>query len=234
MIVIEEDKAEIAKHAAEAIIDIAKNISNSKGFVTIALPGGRSVKEIYEVFKTIDDPVWNKIHLFLVDERAVKLSDLDSNFKLVWESFASSLVKKKLLPLENIHALKIDENNHGTSKYLDILNKFGGQFDIVLVSSGEDGHIAALYPNHKALTVKGKQFIYLNDSPKPPSERITSSIELIHSAKLLILIFIGESKRQAYENFNNIKIPILDCPAKIANKMKHAIIYSDIKYTNLS
>ena len=203
-------------------------MSNSKGFVTLALPGGNSVKDIYAELKTIEDSVWKKIHIFLVDERVVKITDPDSNFKLIWESFASSLVKKKLLPLENVHALKLDED-HGVKKYKEILDKFGGQFDIVLVSSGEDGHIAALFPNHKALKITGKQFIYLNDSPKPPSERITSSIELIHGAKLLILLFLGENKRQAFNNFNNDKIPILDCPAKIAIKMKNSIVYTDLK-----
>jgi 6-phosphogluconolactonase len=230
MIVIQEDKEEISRHAAEAIIDVAKNISNSKGFVTLALPGGSSVKGIYEELKNIEDPVWKKIHIFLVDERVVNLTDPDSNFKLVWESFASSLVKKKLLPLENIHALKIDESdNHGANKYLEILKKYGGQFDIVLVSSGEDGHIAALFPDHKALKTTGKHFIYLNNSPKPPSERITSSIELIRDAKLLILLFIGESKRNAFERFNDIHVPLLDCPAKIAIKMKNSIVYTDFK-----
>ena len=81
MIVIQEDKEEISRHAAEAIIDIAKNISNSKGFVTLALPGGNSVKDIYAELKTIEDSVWKKIHIFLVDERVVKITDPDSNFK---------------------------------------------------------------------------------------------------------------------------------------------------------
>jgi len=230
MIIIQEDLQEINKHAAEAIIDVAKNICNSKGFVTIALPGGKSVKGIYDELKKIENPIWKKIHIFLVDERVVGITDPDSNFKLIWESFASSLVKKKLLPMENLHPLKInDDEDHGAKKYMDILEKYGGQFDIVLVSSGEDGHIAALYPEHKALKTKGKHFIYLNDSPKPPSDRITSSIELIHNARLVILLFIGEPKRTALGKFNDTHVPILDCPAKVASKLKNSIVYTDLR-----
>lgn len=229
MIIIQEDIDEISKHAAVAIIDMAKNISNSKGFVNIALPGGRSVKGIYQELKKIEDPIWKKIHIFLVDERVVETTNEESNFKLIWESFASTLVKKNILPMENLHPLRInDEHDHGADDYKKILEKHGGHFDIVLVSSGEDGHIAALYPDHNALIVKGKSFIYLNDSPKPPKERITSSLELIHSARLLILLFIGESKRNALNNFNNVHVPILDCPAKIANKI-NSIVYTDLK-----
>jgi 6-phosphogluconolactonase len=132
--------------------------------------------------------------------------------------------------MENLHPLKIDESkDYGAQKYTALLEKYGGEFDIVLVSSGEDGHIAALYPDHKAMSVSGKRYIFLSDSPKPPANRITSSVELIHKAKLLIVLFIGESKREAYEKFNNARIPILDCPAKLALKVKNVIVYTDLK-----
>jgi len=229
MIIIQQDLNEISKHAAFAIIEASKNILKSKEYVTIALPGGRSVKGIYNELSKIEDPAWKKIHIFLVDERVVQVSDPESNFKLIWESFANVLVTKKLLPLENLHPLRIDDTkDYGANNYTQALKKHGGKFDIVLVSSGEDGHIAALYPDHKALKIRGKSFIFLDDSPKPPSNRITSSIELVSEAKLLILLFIGESKREAYQKFNNEHVPIIDCPAKIARKMKNSTVYTDI------
>jgi len=219
---------DISKQAAIAIIEEAKRLD--KNTITLALPGGRSVSGIYEELSKINDPIWKKIHIFLVDERVVPITDDDSNFKLIWETFANVLVKKKLLPLENLHPLKIDDtDNHGASSYTEILKRYNNHFDIVLVSSGEDGHIAALFPDHKALKIKGKQFIYLNDSPKPPSDRITSSVELIAETNLLIILFIGEAKRDALTNFNNPHIPILDCPTKIAKKVKNAIVYTDIE-----
>jgi len=242
MIVIQEDLKEISRLAAKAIIDGAKKILENKNktsktdkntindFVTLALPGGRSVNGIYSELKKIEDPIWRKIHIFLVDERAVPITDAESNFKLIWESFAGTLVKKGFLPLENLHPLKIDDSSdYGAKKYMSILEKYGSEFDIVLVSSGEDGHIAALYPDHKAMKHSGREYIFLDDSPKPPSNRITSSVELIHKAKLIILLFIGESKREAYEKFNNERIPILDCPAKLAQKVKNSIVYTDLK-----
>jgi len=228
MSIIQTNTQTISKLAAKAIIDAAKNID--KEYIVLALPGGRSVSGIYEEFRQSKDPVWKKIHIFLVDERVAEITDDDSNFKLIWESFACQLVKKGILPIANMHPLRInDSQDHGASNYLKILEKYGGAFDIVLVSSGEDGHIAALYPDHKALKTKGKHFIYLNDSPKPPKDRITSSVELIHGAKAIIILFVGEAKREAYQKFNNPHVPILDCPAKLASKMKNSIVYTDLK-----
>jgi 6-phosphogluconolactonase len=230
MISIKDDLKNISLLAANEIIEAARNISKTKEHVLLALPGGRSVKGIYEELAESEDPIWRKIHIFLVDERVVPIDDSESNFKLIQDSFAKTLIEKNILPKENLHPLIIDkkEKDFGAKKYTSILNKYGGQFDIVLVSSGEDGHIAALYPDHKALKVSGKEYLFLDDSPKPPIKRITASVELISKAKFLIVVFIGESKLEAYDRFNNARIPIIDCPVKIAYKIDHSIVYTDL------
>ena len=230
MITIQKNADEIAELVATAIIRHAKTIAQTKAYVTLALPGGRSVQGLYEKLSQSEDPIWRKIHLFLVDERVVPRDDPESNFKLIKESFAETLVKKHILPEKNIHPLVIDsqEKDFGAKKYMSLLEEYGGAFDIAVVSSGEDGHIAALFPSHRALSVSGKTYILLQDSPKPPLLRITASIELLYQAKFLLVLFVGNSKYNAYEKFNNNRIPIIDCPAKIAQKMDRAIVYTDL------
>jgi len=230
MIIVKDDLDEISILSANEILENAREIAKTKEHVVIALPGGRSVKGIYEALSRLEDPVWSKIHIFLVDERVVPVSDPESNFGLIWDSFAKGLVEKGILPEENLHPFIIDEKeaDHGAKRYTSILAEYGGQFDIVLVSSGEDGHIASLYPDHKAISIAGKKYIYLDDSPKPPAKRITASVELIAHAKFLVVLFTGKSKQEAYDRFNNVRIPIIDCPAKIAYKMEHSIVYTDL------
>jgi len=94
MSIIQTDLNEISRLSAKAIIDAAKHISKTKEYVTLALPGGRSVKGIYDEWKKSEDSVWCKVHIFMVDERAVPVTDTESNFKLIWESFAGTLVKR--------------------------------------------------------------------------------------------------------------------------------------------
>ncbi|KAM0678108.1 hypothetical protein BDAP_001367 [Binucleata daphniae] len=59
--------------------------------------------------------------------------------------------------------------------------------DIAILSVGEDGHIASLFPNHPALNSKDK-IININDSPKEPRKRITVGIEYLNSLKKLIFM----------------------------------------------
>jgi len=230
MIIVKDDLDEISILSANEILENAREIAKTKEHVVIALPGGRSVKGIYEALSGLEDPLWSKIHIFLVDERVVPVSDPESNFGLIWDSFAKVLVETGILPEENLHPFIIDEKeaDYGAKKYTSILDKYGGQFDIVLVSSGEDGHIASLYPDRKTLSIAGMKYIFLDDSPKPPARRITASVELIANAKFLAVLFTGKSKQEAYDRFNNVRIPIIDCPAKIAYKIEHSIVYTDL------
>lgn len=230
MILVQDDISDISKQASKAILDYAARIKD-KEHIVLALPGGRSVKGIYEELSKSKNPIWSKIHIFLIDERAVPITDAESNFRLIKESFADKLIKEGILSKSNLHPfIKSDTaQNIDTQRYTAELERYGGMFDIALVASGEDGHIAALFPGHKTLSAPGKKYIYINDSPKPPAERVTSSIELISGAGLLLTVFIGETKRKAYDSFNDEKISILDCPAKIARKTKNSIVYTDLR-----
>ncbi len=228
-IIFEQDEKTLAKKTAETILAQARIIAEQKERVIMALPGGRSVSGVYEEFSQSTDPVWKKIHIFLVDERLVETSDPESNFRLIKGSFAAKLVVRKILPQENLHPFITDKNtdDQGSGKYQKLLEAYGGMFDIVLVSSGEDGHIGALYPHHHALSVSGRRFITLHDSPKPPQDRMTASVELIANA-FIVLLFIGDGKQAAFHKFNDKTVAIIDCPAKIAGKAKNAVIYTNL------
>lgn len=230
-IVHEEDAGMIGKRAAQMILGKAREIAGAKGKAIIALPGGRSIAGIIEEFNNSEDDIWKKIHVFMVDERLVPIEDPESNFKLLLDSFAQNLIDKGILPKENLHPFVMDSNKEdfGTKDYYSELERHGGKYDIVLLSAGEDGHIGGLYPNHSILSKRGLAYIAMDDSPKPPKERMTSSVELVASASYAVLLFIGDAKSEALEAFNNPKIGILDCPAKLVLWIKEAVVFTDLE-----
>jgi 6-phosphogluconolactonase len=59
---------------------------------------------------------------------------------------------------------------------------------------GPDGHTASLFPNHSALKVDQGLVTYLQDSPKPPPERLTLTLNTINQAKHKIVVATGQSK----------------------------------------
>jgi 6-phosphogluconolactonase len=230
MNIIHGTTEDISKQAAEAILTRAGKLLKNKESVVLALPGGKSVLNMYREFSRSDDPVWKNIHIFLVDERAVPIYSDESNFKLIKESFANTLIIKGILPEKNLHPFIMDSHrkDYGASEYIKELKKYGGKFDIVLISSGEDGHVADFFPDHKVFSKSGSNFFFLDDSPKLPSIRITSGAELISGAGSVILFFIGESKSDAYKKFKDKNIPIKYCPAKIVEQVKDSLVYTDI------
>ncbi len=96
--------------------------------------------------------------------------------------------------------------DRGAKRYEEVLAKHGFRYDIILLSSGEDGHVGALYPHHHSIMDKHHGFIVMDDSPKPPPERMTSSLSLMQTADTALILFVGEAKREAYIKFNDAAV----------------------------
>ena len=79
-------------------------------------------------------------------------------------------------------------------EYENTLKKID-KFDVVLLSMGEDGHIASLFPNH--IYSEGQMVVIEQDSPKPPKERISMSYQQLNKAHYIFKLIIGESKQKA-------------------------------------
>ena len=172
--IIESSREQLAKKAASILYNTTLRLLRKKKDVVIAVPGGQSVSGIYENFRDYTLP-WDRIHMFLLDERLVAADHPDSNYRLVREHMGSEVVPVM------IHQFIYDFKNpiQSVIDYREKLNHCGGQFDIVLASSSEDGHIGSLFPNHHSLEKNQHGFFLLDDSPKPPPGRMSASFDLI-------------------------------------------------------
>jgi len=200
-------------------------LSKSKDKIIAAFPGGRSVKTFFEKLKTSDLP-WEKIHIFMVDERRVPLDHTDSNYKLIYDSFAKELIDNGRLPEANLHPYK---DNEGIEKYSEELKSLGGKFDIVVLGTGEDGHVAALYPNHNSIKDESEFFVTIDDSPKPPPKRMTASKNLLLESDTAIAIFAGEGKMQAFEKYKDPEINYYELPVKLINQLQSYYAITNLK-----
>lgn len=73
-----------------------------------------------------------------------------------------------------------------------------GGLDVLLLAAGPDGHIASLFPDHRGLE-QGGLCLAIDDSPKPPSERITVTMDVLNDAEYGVLIAPGAGKAEVLQ-----------------------------------
>ena len=223
------DKEEIYKACADVIQEAIEDLSGVKDKIVLAVPGGRSVEGIFSHLRTKNLP-WEKVHIFMVDERLADPESDQSNYKLLKTNLIEPLAKKDKLPGSNVHPFIYDEQSDdlGVGEYAEELKMLGGKFDIILLSSGEDCHVGALYPNHHSIQNESDYFITMRDSPKPPKGRMTSSKNLLQRSQVALLVFLGEEKKEALEKFNDSNLTVQECPAKLIDSIQNAFVFTDL------
>ena len=223
--IFKKSNDELSKAAVNILVEVVNKLLQRQKQVVLAIPGGRSVAAIWKLLASDHRIPWRKIQVLMADERVVPITSGQSNYRLAYDTFLKKLIEAGELPEENLHPFIADK---GSSNYNKKLKKYGGKPDIIILSIGEDGHVGALYPNHHSVKDSSEGYIAVDDSPKPPLERITMSRKTMLKAKTALLLFIGEAKREAYEKFK-AGDDIIECPARLAKQIKDSYVLTDLK-----
>jgi 6-phosphogluconolactonase len=221
--IVQADAVQITKEVAAIMTEAAKRFIEMNGRVVIGIVGGRSVAPIYAMFGQASLS-WPQVHILLLDERLVPPDHPDSNFRLAFEALGSPAASRLVsFCTDSVNPKKNLQN------YNEYLAGLGGRIDIILVSSGEDGHIASLFPGHPGLAQKQQGFILIADAPKPPPERMSAGIALLHQARLGLILFMGPAKKTALAHFFDTAQQEHDCPAKIIATLPTFHVFTDLQ-----
>lgn len=210
MKLLQGKKEDVEKQAVDEFKKTVTNLLKKQDIVILGLCGGRSIQGILKLLKQEKLP-WSKIHVFMVDERQVPIRHEESNFKQAHDLLFKDLLEKELLDKTNLHPYDYEKP---VEQYTKLLQQSNG-FDICFFGVGEDGHIAGLYPNHHSIKNDSKGFITMNDSPKPPRNRMTMSKHLVKQSQTNFVLFFGEHKKNAYQKFLNESTTTTNTPAKL-------------------
>lgn len=228
MKIIKDKRKELEIRAATLIEKKIQEYLKIQKQVVLGIPGGTSVQGIFSLLKK-QKISWSKVHIFMLDERLSSPDNLESNFKQAYDLLLEYLSKQKLLPNKNMHPYTYFNlpDLQGIGAYKNELRELSHHFDIILLSSGEDGHLASLFPNHETIKSEEEFFLITKNAPKKPSKRLSASRKLLSRAKTSILLFLGEQKTKAYKNFLDKNLSIIDCPTKLVYEIEDSHVFTD-------
>ena len=196
-----DDKMSLSKALAQEILNIAKKSISEKNCFSIVLTGGQSVLSLYKILSKADSN-WDKWHIYIGDERFLPAGHKDRNDQLINEAWLDN----SIIPKSNIYFIKAELGSvKAKLEYESIIDKID-KFDVTLLSMGEDGHVASLFPDH--VYPKNQNVVIDMNSPKLPKQRISMSYERISASNNIFKIIIGESKKMATQLvLKNIALP---------------------------
>lgn len=208
--ILSGSRNEIEQQAATMISRAIEHAINKNDQAIMAVVGGRSIGGLLGALgrERLD---WQKVHLFLADERLVPTDHPDSNFRLIRPHVETFIPRENLHPFRHAQADEIKS----LQNYQQELSDCGGGFDISLLSSGEDGHVASLFPDHHTIRAADDSFLLTHSAPKPPPGRMSASRTLLAGSSLAVVLFYGQNKRRAFSAFLDPSISVEQCPAKL-------------------
>jgi len=193
---------ELVKSLASFILEAQHDAIEKKNKFTIALSGG-SLPKMLRGLIDAEGVEWEKWHVFFADERAVPLTDPDSNYLLCKNELFSKIPQ---IPSKNIHTIDVsllnDLEELADEYESQLIQEFASKdsarfpvFDLIMLGMGPDGHTCSLFPGHELLREEGRWVADVDDSPKPPPRRITFTLPVLNHAARVAFVAAGEGKQ---------------------------------------
>jgi 6-phosphogluconolactonase len=169
----------------------------------IALTGGTVAVKIHEAVVTAteghEDVDWSKVDIWWGDDRYVPRDDPERNAQQAWDAMLSHL---DVSP-GRVHEMPASDGPHETVQdaaeaYGDeVRARGGGEFDVVMLGVGPDGHVASLFPGSAELDVDDAIAVAVTDSPKPPPERVSLTFGALNRSAEVWFVVSGAGKAGA-------------------------------------
>lgn len=194
------DPAELADGTAVRLITRIGEVQATGRSPQVCLTGGRIAAAVYARLGTDGvraDVDWTEIDWWWGDERFVPADSDDRNDTPALQALAPLGIAP-----HRVHRMPADD---GSTRLDDAAAAYAVElgdtvFDVCLLGVGPDGHVASLFPGHASITAGptvGARAIAVRDSPKPPPDRISLTLEVINASAEVWFCVSGADKADA-------------------------------------
>ncbi|OBI93971.1 6-phosphogluconolactonase [Mycobacterium sp. 1245805.9] len=201
-----KDGDALVEAAGERLVKTIQDAAAARGRALIVLTGGGNGIGLLRYLATRREQIdWSKVHLFWGDERYVPEDDDERNDKQAREA----LLDHVDIPSSQVHTMPASDGEFGADlaaaalAYEQLLaaNAEPGEpapnFDVHLLGMGPEGHINSLFPDTAAVRETSRMVVAVEDSPKPPPQRITLTLPAIRRSREVWLMVSGAGKADA-------------------------------------
>jgi len=165
----------------------------------VALTGGTVARLVHREIAARAggyDVDWDRVVFWFGDERFVVRESAERNAGQAREDFLDAVGATR------VHEIPAVEDADGVAdaarQYADLVRaEGGGEFDLVMLGMGPDGHVASLFPGYPQLAVDDAIAVPVLDSPKPPPLRVSLTFPALNRSKAVWFLVTGAEKAAA-------------------------------------
>lgn len=187
------DPDALEQAATARILQAAQQAIARAGAFHLVLAGGSTPQRVYRALarSSVDWPNW---HVWFGDERCLPPHDPERNSRMAAQAWLDHVP----IPPAQIHPIPAELGAVAAANaYAQTLAGLG-DFDLVLLGLGVDGHTASLFPGHDwGAGAAAPNVLAVFDAPKPPPERVSLSARRLAAARQVIFLVSGAGKQAA-------------------------------------
>lgn len=199
---VHRTRADAAAQLAEDVVELLAAQLHAGNHPRIVLTGGSVAREVHRDLAPRSQGLeWARVTVLWGDERFVEAGSEDRNDQQAVEDL---LAHVPILPA-GVHRMPSPEDvgdvHQAATSYAASVRTLladdsheAPAFDLVMLGIGDDGHVASLFPDRPP---PAASVIGVEDSPKPPPQRVSMGYDLVNRARRVWFVAAGEDKAEA-------------------------------------
>jgi 6-phosphogluconolactonase len=183
----------LRREACHRIVECAAGAIAARGEFRIVLAGGNTPRGVYRMLRSADAD-WRRWQVYFGDERCLPVGDPQRNSRMAGETWLDHVP----VPGTAVHAIPGELGAAAAAQAYAAVLAPVGEFDLVLLGLGEDGHTASLFPGLElGRAADAPDVLAVFEAPKPPAQRVTMSAARLARSRAVLFLVEGEGKRDA-------------------------------------
>ncbi|MDO5634074.1 MAG: 6-phosphogluconolactonase [Micrococcus sp.] len=208
-VTVAPDRDELARRCADALLERIDEDLSALGRADVVLTGGSTGIAVIEALAAAlraSERELSGLHLWWGDERWLPAGDAERNDQQAFDAGLAGLLAaprpgdRPVLRREQVHpfasadaGLSLEEAARAMAAELAGVESF----TVLMLGMGPDSHVASLFPEHPGLSAAGSDAVAVDDSPKPPPQRLSMTFECLSRAEQVWFTVTGADKAEA-------------------------------------